>query len=214
MKKTILTIISLFLLASCWNEEINEKTQVVETKKDFKILALWDSLTAWYNLDINESYPVQLENLLNKSSNNFEVINAWVSWDTSKNLLSRIKIYNDDYDIVLLNIWWNDWLRSLSLEDLKWNIQKIIDNFSSTKIVLFSIDLPINYWSRYRNKLKQVYKEISEQNDIYFYWLFFKWINYNTDFLSDWLHPNKNWYKIISKNIYDYLLKNNLITND
>ena len=214
MKKTILTIISLFLLASCWNEEISEKTQVLETKKDFKILALWDSLTAWYNLDINESYPVQLENLLNKSSNNFEVINAWVSWDTSKNLLSRIKIYNDDYDIVLLNIWWNDWLRSLSLEDLKWNIQKIIDNFSSTKIVLFSIDLPINYWSIYRNKLKQVYKEISEQNDIYFYWLFFKWINYNTDFLSDWLHPNKNWYKIISKNIYDYLLKNNLITND
>ena len=39
-----------------------------------------------------------------------------------------------------------------------------------------------------------------------FYWLFFEWVNYNTDFLSDRIHPNKNWHKIISENIYKYLL--------
>ena len=53
-----------------------------------------------------------------------------------------------------------------------------------------------------------------EENDVYFYWVFFDGLNYNNDFLSDWLHPNKWWYRIISKNIYSYLLKNKLIQND
>jgi len=105
-------------------------------------------------------------------------------------------------------------LRSLNLDDLKSNIKKVINNFPNLKIVLFSIDLPANYWSRYRKQLKEVYEEISKENEVYFYWLFFEWVNYNTDFLSDRIHPNKNWYKIISENIYKYLLKNNLITND
>jgi len=213
MKKILIIIISIFLLFSCWENKLEEKIDI-ETKKEYKILALWDSLTAWYNLDISESYPAQLENILIENWYNYEVINAWVSWDTSKNLLSRINLYNEKYDIVLLNIWWNDWLRSLNLDDLKLNIQKIIDIFSESKIVLFSIDMPVNYWDKYRKQLKEVYKELSEENEIYFYWLFFKGIDYNTHFLWDRIHPNKKWYEIISKNIYSYLLKNNLIKND
>jgi len=96
MKKTILIIFSIFLLYSCGNEKIEKNNISNEVKKEYKILALWDSLTAWYNLDISESYPAQLENLLNKNSDNFEVINAWVSWDTSKNLLSRINLYTEN----------------------------------------------------------------------------------------------------------------------
>lgn len=214
MKKIIITFFTILILASCWNNNQTEIKNEEIVEKNYKVLALWDSLTAWYNLDISESYPYKLEELLNKNWNNFEVINAWVSWDTSKNLISRINLYTENYDIVLLNIWWNDWLRSLSLEELEKNIITIIDNFPNSDIVLFSVDLPWNYWLLYRNKLKDVYKNVLEQRDVYSYWLFFEWLDYPRDFLSDWLHPNWEWYSIIAENVYEYLLKNKLIKND
>lgn len=214
MKKILLIISIIFILFSCSDDNLNNKEITLDENNSYKILALWDSLTAWYNLEYEDSYPIQLQSILEEKWFSYEVINAWVSWDTSKNLLSRINLYNEDYDIVLLNIWWNDWLRSLSTEDLKENILTIVDNFSDSKIVLFSIDLPFNYPSLYRNKLKKVYEGVSKQRDIYYYWLFFEWLNYNDHFLGDGLHPNKEWYRIIAENISEYLLKNNIIKND
>ena len=214
MRKVFLILLISLTLLSCWKNNISEKEETFIEVESQNILALGDSITAWYNLDYEESYPVQLENILEKKWYNYKIINAWVSWDTSKNLLSRINLYTEKYDVVLLNIWWNDWLRSLSLVDLKRNILEIIDNFPESKIVLFSIDLPSNYSKDYREKLKQVYREVSEEKKVYFYWLFFEWVDYNKHFLNDQIHPNKEWYEIISENISEYLLKNNIIKND
>ena len=227
MKKIIMIITFLFLLYSCWDKKIESINNIENTGsekitenigdennlEELKILALWDSLTAWYSLDIQDSYPYKLQEIFKTNWYNYEIINAWVSWDTSKNLLSRLSLYEDDYKIVLLNIWWNDWLRSLSLEELESNIIKIIEKFEESKIVLFSIDLPFNYWPKYRKELKWVYENINKEKNIYFYWLFFEWLDYNEHFLPDWLHPNKSGYKIISENIYNYLLENDLINN-
>lgn len=216
MKKIVTLLFIIFILTSCWNKNnnITESEIIKENTQVRNILALWDSLTAWYSLNYEDSYPLQLQNTLETKWYNFKVINAWVSGDTSKNLLSRIDLYNEKYQVVLLNIWWNDWLRSLSIEELKKNIIKIIDKFSASKIVLFSIDLPENYSEIYRNKLKEAYEEIETEKEIYYYWLFFEWIDYKNHFLSDQIHPNKQWYKIISENIASYLLENNIITND
>ena len=63
-----------------------------------------------------------IEDLLEEKWYNYKVINAWVSWDTSKNLVWRLRLYEDSYDTILLTIWGNDWLRSLSTEALKENI--------------------------------------------------------------------------------------------
>lgn len=214
IKKTIITLSLILTLVSCSSNEIENNKSEEVTEKNYKILALWDSLTAWYNLDISESYPYQLEKLLNNNKTKYEVINAWVSWDTSKNIISRLNLYTESYDIVLLNIGWNDWLRSLSLTELKSNIITTIEKFPDSKVVLFTIDLPGNYWFLYRNKLKKVYEEVVKEKDVYNYWLFFEWLDYNKHFLNDWLHPNSKWYSIIAENIYSYLLKNNLIKND
>lgn len=230
MKKIIIIISMIFILLSCTDKEkvvIDEMTQE-ETQEinqeinkeinkesiNYNILALWDSLTAWYSLEYEDSYPIQLQTLLQKKWYNYKVINAWVSWDTTKNVLARIDLYKEEYDIILLNVWWNDGLRSLDTQESKENILKIIDNFPDSEIVLFSIDLPWNYSVSYRNKIKKVYVDIDEQRDVYFYGLFFEWLDYNTHFLSDWIHPNKEWYKIIAENISDYLLQNNIIKND
>lgn len=231
MKKIALFVL-LITLASCWNNNetpttnVSEnKDQTVEKKSDEKemnqkiILALWDSLTAWYNLDIKDSFPSQIELLLKQGNYNYKVQNAWVSWDTSKNLLDRISLYDDiDVEIYLLGIWWNDWLRLWDTELMKANIEKIIDHIQNVNpdwiIVLEWMQMPLNVWIEYATNFQNVFTDIkNEREEISFYNFLLEWVATKKELnLNDWVHPNEKWYTIIANNIYNFLQKENLIT--
>lgn len=220
MKKILILIISMFLIISCQKEEIVKNTEEI-TQKTKIIIALWDSLTAWYNLDLSESYPMQLEKILNENGYKYRVINAWVSWDNSEQLLKRLDLYLNDEEILpelaIVVIWWNDWLRWNSTEELSSNIEKIINKLKEKKIkvVLWWMKIPPNLWINYANDFSKLYSKLADKTDSYLIDFFLEWVAGDKSLnLNDWLHPNKQWYNIIAKNVFDYLLKNNLITND
>ena len=157
LKKLLIGMFLWITLSSCTlvEEDVTENINTVVVEKN--ILALWDSLTAGYNLDLSDWYPAQLEALLQENNYKYRVTNAWVSWDTSKNLLDRIELYDDlKVDIYLLTIWANDWLRRQSVEDMRTNISAIIEyiwmNNPDARIVLSGIEMPINVWLNYSNK--------------------------------------------------------------
>ncbi len=218
MKKFFLVFFSFFILVSCSkissikNEDLWEN--IIEKQKT--IIALGDSLTAWYGVDISENYPTKLEKKLLENDYNYKVINAWISWDTSDWLKSRVSLYlEQNPEIVIIVIWWNDGLRWLSTIDLKSNILSIIDTFpDNTKIVLWGMDIPINLWFKYRNDFKNVYKEISkERENIYFLPYFLEWVwGVSSLNISDNIHPNSQWYDVIIQNLYDFLIKNDVLT--
>lgn len=209
---SIIIFLSLFLI-SCGNnkEVISENNNVVNKTEEKIILSLWDSLTAWYNLDISKSYPSQLEKKLQDKKYSYKIINAWVSWDTSEWLLNRIWLYDDIKPyIYLLNIWSNDWLRRLDVNNMKNNIREIINHLKKlnkdTKIVLFWMKLPINYWVEYSNNFAKIFKDLADENKLYFYEFFLEWVARDIKLnLNDWIHPNEKGYNIISNNILNYL---------
>lgn len=212
--KYIFLLFSLFLF-SCNTENQNDIiSETIEIQQKEIILALWDSLTAWYWVEESENYPTQLQKKLDEYWYKYEIINAWVSWDTSANLLSRSSLYLEKKpSIVILVIGGNDGLRWLSTVELQQNIWKIIDTFPDAKIVLGWMDIPANLWISYRNDFKKVYTEIAnEKKDIYFLDYFLEWVwgkkEYN---ISDMIHPNRDWYKIIVENLVKFLEKNNII---
>jgi len=219
MKKILFLILSLFLFVSCSkNEELNDKNIILnDIQKQKNILALWDSLTAGYWVDISENYPTKLEKKLLENNYNYKVINAWISGDTSAWLSSRTSLYlEQNPEIVIIVIWWNDALRWLSTIDLKSNILSTIDAFPDwTKIVLGGMDIPINLWLKYRNDFKNVYKEISkERKHIYFLPYFLDWVWWVSNLnISDNIHPNSAGYDIIVQNLYDFLIENEILVN-
>lgn len=211
--KYIFLIFSLFLFA-CWKAEKPIEVREKLPEKQL-ILALWDSLTAGYWVVENENYPSKLQKKLDDERYNYSIMNAWVSWDTSANILSRASLYLEKNPaIVILVVWWNDALRWLSTVDIKKNILNIIDTFPTSKVVLWGMDIPANLWVQYRADFKKVYQEIAfERKNIFFLPFFLEWVAGKSNLnISDMIHPNSFWYDIIVKNVMDFLQKNKIIT--
>jgi acyl-CoA thioesterase-1 len=216
MKKIILILLfSLFVFSCSKQEEQIVKVEKIDNKPK-TILALWDSLTAWYGVGETENYPYKLWKKLEENWYKYNIVNAWVSWDTSANLKSRASLYLENKpDLVILVIWWNDWLRGLSVDDMKQNILDIIDMYEKNwiKIVLCWMDVPANLWLNYKDSFKKVYKEIAkERKKVYFYEFFLDrvaWIRMlNTE---DMIHPNSSWYDIIVDKLFAFLEDNKLL---
>lgn len=215
-------LIITFLLVSCQNNNsISNENKEWKITKNKVILALWDSLTAWYWLDLSDAYPAQLEKLLNDNFYTYKVVNAWVSGDTSSQILERIDLYLSDKEnipeIAILVIWWNDWLRWKSIDELSANIELIIKKLKekNIKIILWWMQIPPNLWLNYSNDFKWLYKKVAKKTDVYLIDFFLEWVAWNTSLnINDWIHPNKMWYEIISKNIFEFLKSNKLIQND
>lgn len=216
MKKYITILFLSIMLISCSKKEIDTSIEINAEVKTNTIVALWDSLTAWFWVAESENYPHKLENKLVDKWYNYTIINAWVSWDTSSNLKSRAALYLEKKpEIAILVIGWNDWLRGLSIADLKQNILEIIDLYEKewVKIVLCWMDVPANLWLNYRNSFQNVYKEIvKERKNIYFYDFFLEWVAWNRLLnIDDMIHPNWTWYDIIVENLYKFLIENNIV---
>lgn len=202
-------------LASCGNSWPNLADIVVEEGEKIQILALGDSITAGYNLPLADSYPAQLEALLGDS---YEIINGWVSWDTSIQLLNRLDLYIEDVEnmpvLAIVTIGWNDGLRWQSLEDLESNLNTIVEKLKEKDIVVVvsGMRLPLNLGLNYSRNFKALYSDVAENNDVYFLEHFLKDVEGYADLnLGDRIHPNKQWYTIVAQNMYEFLKNKKLV---
>lgn len=213
---SILFVVSLLQSCSKYSEEVISQKVVYSNLRN--IFALGDSLTAWYGLDIDSSYPAQLEKKLQSAGYAYKVINAGISWNTSAELLARLEWTLTDaqaWDIVIFVIGGNDGLRGMSLEDMKENILSMISvaKEKELKVVLSWMQIPPNLWQRYASDFRQVYYDIAAQDsDIYFQEFFLEDVasvrKYN---LSDGIHPNAEWYTIIVNNLFSFLVDKQII---
>jgi len=216
MKLILISISFIFILASCQVDD-NSNISMNNSKQ---ILALWDSLTEWYTLDEIDTYPSQLEWILKSNNYIYELINKWISWHTSKQLLDRLSDYDEiKADIYLLNIWANDWLRKMDLDNMQDNIEDIIFHLKKVnpnwKIVFIWMELPIAFWFKYSSDFNSRFEKIADEDEELFYIPFIlEWVAWDRNLnLFDWLDPNKDWYTVIANNIYDFLVEKRLISN-
>ncbi len=204
------------------NQENKKENKMQNVKTEIKIIAIGDSLTAGYNLPLNESYPKILEKKLQekisregkkegKKEIKIEVINAGVSGETTAGLLERVDfIKTQNPEIVLITIGGNDAFRNLPIKDTKENIEKIIislkEKVVGDKLFLMQIKAPLNLGVNYSKEFNNMYKEISQKQKVNLLEFVTPEVFLNKNLmLEDGIHPNKNGYEII---VDKYILEN------
>jgi acyl-CoA thioesterase-1 len=133
------------------------------------ILCFGDSLTAGLGTDLGQSYPDDLQRLLDAHGYHYHVVNAGISGNTTKDGLDRIHLVLARHpQIVVVEFGGNDGLRGLPLEQTQANLSAIIDQLqkSGAKVVLAGITLPPDYGPDYIKKFDAMYPALAKQYHI------------------------------------------------
>jgi acyl-CoA thioesterase-1 len=147
--------------------------QPIITSGDIRpiILCFGDSLTAGYGADFGQSYPDDLQRLLDAQGYHYHVVNAGISGNTTKDGLDRIHLVLGRHpQIVVVEFGGNDGLRGLPIEQTQANLSSIIAQLqhSGAKVVLAGITLPPDYGPDYIKKFDAMYPALAKQYHIRF----------------------------------------------
>lgn len=212
---SLLFIFLSFLMASCSsNSDTSEQT--TWEKVTHTILALGDSLTAWYGLPADQSYPAQLEAGLKTAGYQYALQNAWISWDTTSQVLARLDwlLEWQKFDLVILCIWANDAFQGKNTDDIEKNLRTILEKIKAKNIsILFAgMRAPLNLGGEYGKRYEAIFPKLAKEYNLVFMPFFLEWValkaNLNQD---DRIHPTREGYAIIVENLMEILEEENLI---
>jgi acyl-CoA thioesterase-1 len=132
-------------------------------------VALGDSLTAGLGLDQQHAYPNLLQRRLDAAGQDWEVVNAGVSGDTSAGGLRRLDWALDgDVRVLILALGGNDGLRGIPPAELKRNLSAIIEKVQAQGIavLLAGMEAPPNFGPAYTVEFHQVYVDLAKTYDV------------------------------------------------
>jgi acyl-CoA thioesterase-1 len=130
------------------------------------LICFGDSLTAGYGTDPGQSYPDDLQHLLDKQGYRYRVVNEGVSGNTTKDGLDRIDSVIEQHPrLVVVEFGGNDGLRGLPVEQTKANLSEIIDRIqkSGATVALAGITLPPDYGADYIGRFDAMYPALAKQ---------------------------------------------------
>jgi acyl-CoA thioesterase-1 len=175
------------------------------------ILCFGNSITAGYGLDPEDAYPNVLSQMLNRKGYNYSVVNAGLSGETSAGGLSRITwLLRDKIDIFVLELGANDGLRGLPLQQTKSNlksiIEKVLDKYPDTQIVVAGMMVPPNMGEDYSKAFAAMFRELATQYDAILIPFLLDGVGGIPELnLPDGIHPNIEGHKIIANNVFEVL---------
>jgi acyl-CoA thioesterase-1 len=132
---------------------------------------LGDSVTAGLGLPQTDAYPAVLGRKLKERGFAWEVINAGVSGDTSGDGRQRVGwVLEGDVRVLVVALGANDGLRGLPVNQMKENLQIIIDRARQRAIpvLLVGMEAPPNYGEQYAKEFRQVFADLAKRNKVEF----------------------------------------------
>ena len=220
--KKYATQLCLILVIACSPSSTNDtkeaqpkatvKEQSTEvTEKEKTILFFGNSITAGYQLDMDQAFPALIQNKIDSLGLNFKSINAGLSGETSAGGKSRIDwVLRTVPDIFFLELGANDGLRGLPLEETPKNLQAIIDQVKAAnpevKIIIAGMMVPPNLGEDYTSKFHSIFPELAEANQAVCIPFLLEGVAGNPELnLADGIHPTPEGHKIIADMVWGYL---------
>lgn len=125
-----------------------------------------DSLSAAYGIETSQGWVALLAERLKTRADDYRVVNASVSGDTSAQGLTRlpVELARHRPAIVILELGANDGLRGLPVAALQANLAKMIvlSKHAGAQVLLLGILLPPNFGPEYTQSFAAVYPRLAK----------------------------------------------------
>jgi acyl-CoA thioesterase-1 len=180
------------------------------SQDEYLIVAFGDSLTAGYNVRLEESYPNQLALLLQKDRPNVRVTNMGVSGETTTGGLSRVDfVIAQNPKLVLLGLGANDMLRGTDPTLTRRNLEQILTTLQAAgiSVVLLGMQSQSSNGADYVQQFNAIYPNLAEKYQVPLVPFFLLGVVLDPALnTGDGIHPNAQGYaKIIRENLLPVL---------
>jgi len=160
------------------------------------IICFGDSITFGYGVRPGEDYPSILSKMVN-----MPVINAGLDGDTSISAFKRIEkdVLDREPFLVLIEFCGNDFLKDISQDITVNNIRAMALKAQGQGAITAIVDVSAGLFLRdYRLK----FSELARETGSIFIPAVLSGIITNPSMKSDFMHPNKEGYKIVAQRVY------------
>jgi acyl-CoA thioesterase I len=174
------------------------------------ILVVGDSLSAEYGLPRDTGWVKRLSERISSQEPQYSVVNASISGDTTSggrarlpSLLSKVQP-----DIVVLELGANDGLRGLDVDQMRNNLQAMIDacRAARARVLLVGIRIPPNYGHNYTEKFFNTFALLARRNRIDQVPFLLQGFADRLDlFQADRIHPGEQAQPLILDNVWPRL---------
>ena len=177
-----------------------------------KLLVLGDSLSAGYQMPIEESWPSLLPDAFLEHGQDVKVVNGSISGDTTGNGLARLPSLLKQHtpDLVLIELGANDGLRGFPPKLITSNLSKMITMIkeSGADVVMMQIRVPPNYGKRYSDMFYGIYPKLAEHQQVNLIPFFLEHVIVKPEWMmQDGLHPKPEAQPYIAKFVAQELIK-------
>lgn len=168
-----------------------------------------DSITAGLGLPYGQSYPDDLQKMLNAQGYHYTVRNLGSSGATTTDALANLpNVLRLHPAIVILEFGGNDGLRGLPLARSSKNLDQIITALQNARIrvLLAGITLPPNYGQDYIRDFNQIFRTLAAKHHVPLVPMIYKnLINVPGTLQPDGIHPTEKGAKIVAATIWPAL---------
>jgi acyl-CoA thioesterase-1 len=172
------------------------------------ILVFGDSLSAAYGIPREAGWVNLLQQELQHSHPQYQVVNASISGETTSGGRQRIAaaLRQHQPGIVIIELGANDGLRGAPIEDIEANLTDLIQQSSKAhaKVLLLGMQLPPNYGGTYTARFKSLYQKLAQRYHVALVPFFMEGIA-PEQFQSDNLHPTAQAQPRILRNVMQEL---------
>ena len=184
-----------------------------DASKMITIVALGDSLTAGYGLSRKQAYPALIAEKMREAGYEFEVVNAGWSGDTTAGGLRRLPEVlraRKKIDIFILELGINDAFRGVTIEQMRSNLQAIIDQVRArhpgVTIIIAGMQLPLHSSDDYVSAFGQVFRTLAERNRAALIPYLLEGVGGNPEMNQlDRVHPNAAGQRVLAENVWRVL---------
>ena len=174
------------------------------------VLVVGDSLSAEFGLPRDTGWVSRLSERLSRQERQYSVVNASISGDTTSGGRARLPklLQTVEPDIVLIELGGNDGLRGLDLEQMRDNLQAMIDacRAAHARVLLVGVRIPPNYGRDYSERFFQTFASLATRNRIELVPFLMEGFADRLDlFQPDRIHPNQQAQERMLDNVWTRL---------